>query len=265
MGTLFSSRFRVWLSVLLFSLLLTPASQAEQAWQRIPALEALLAETTPLRDGLTLDLPFVVDDGSAVAVGLNFSGQLQQGEYINTLHLLAPGNPRSEVMSLRLQSPQASPAQINTRMRLSQSQTVYLVAKSNQGRSWLASREVRVTVSGCAVADPDARNLVAMETPRIALPNRLRQGQPASIRIMINHPMETGLDETGERVAEANLVQSLTIQLAGEPLLQADFATGTAANPFVQFQLTPKESGELTFTWRDSQGNEVNETRELRL
>ena len=265
MGTLLSPEVRVWLSAVVITLLLAPMSHADESWQRVPALEALLTDTTPLRDGLALDLPFVVDDGSAVAVGLNFSGTLQQDEYINALHLLAPGNPRSEVIALQFHSPTASPAQINTRMRLSQSQTVYLVAKSNQGRSWLASREVRVTVSGCTVADPDARSLVSMETPRIALPNRLRQGQPASIRTMINHPMDTGLDEDGQRVAPANRVERLAVTSDQQPLLEVNFHGGTASNPYVLFHLVPERSSTLEFTWQDSAGNTVSEQRALTL
>src|SRR5690606_39349555 len=72
---------------------------------------------------------------------ISFGASLQAGEYIDSVRVFAPGNPRPEVIDLHYAGP--APVSVNTRMRLRESQPVFAVATSNQGRRWLAVREDR--------------------------------------------------------------------------------------------------------------------------
>ena len=224
----------------------------------------LLQGSIPTTSGLKLDLPSVSEDGSAVPVGISFDGQLAEGDRLIRLHLFATENPRPELIGFRLLSSQTLP-DFNTRVRLNESQKVIAVALSEQGHSWIAARDVRVTISGCLVRDHSQQVASNMQNPRIALPRRIQPNQPVELRTLINHPMETGLraDANGELVPH-NLVQNLQLAIDGQPALEVLFANGTAANPYVRL-LVQGQGKELGFRWQDQQGAEVVEKRQLPL
>lgn len=238
---------------------LSPASLADDRWQRVEAVRAAVGDSQPQLSGLTLDLPFVAEDGSSVALGIAFNGRLQAGEYIESVRVFAPHNPRPEVVDLLYAS--AAPINVTTRIRLRESQPVYAVATSNLGRNWLAVRDVRVTVSGC-LAPAASQQAPVMSNPRVALAGKPAANQPFTVRTMISHPMLTGVAADGSQ-SEPNLVRELKVNLAGRPLFEARFHTGTAANPFVQAQLSAAAAGELEFIWQDQHGAQLREARPL--
>lgn len=263
------------LLTLLLLLLLAVASQAALAarlaanWLGFAPVAQLL-ENTQLQaqsssgSGLDLDLPSVAEDGSAVNLSLSFTGQLAADDRIVGLYLFATKNPKPELLSVKLLSPQALPS-ITSRIRLNESQRVIAVALSEQGSSWVSSKEVRVTLSGCLVPDPQEEVITSMQNPRVALPRRIQANQPIEVRTLVSHPMETGLrlDADGELIAQ-NLIDSLQLSLANQPLMQVKFATGTAANPYVRLLIQPSsQPQELSFSWQDQRGKELLVTKSL--
>ena len=253
------------MSRLLFALLLSaPLSLLAAEPAEFAPVAELLAGSTPQTAGIKLDLPSVSEDGSAVAVGIQFDGQLEPGDRLASLHLFATENPRPELITFRLLSDQTLP-DFNTRIRLNESQQVIAVAVSEQGHSWVSAKDVRVTISGCLVRDPDEQVATGMQNPRIALPRRVKAGEPMELRTLISHPMETGLrpDADGSLIPQ-NLVQSLQLAIDEQPALEVQFANGTAANPYVRLVVQP-EGKELGFRWQDQQGEEVVEKRQLPL
>ncbi len=250
----------------LLALLLTvPLSVLAADPAKFTPVSQLLSGSTPLQSGLKLDLPSVSEDGSAIAVGIQFDEQqLQSGDRLVSLHLFATENPRPELITFRLLSEQALP-DFNTRIRLNESQQVIAVALSEQGHSWISAKDVRVTISGCLVADAQQKILTSMQDPRIALPRRIKPGEPVELRTLIKHPMETGLRlaADGNLIAQ-NLVQTLHLSIDEKPALEVQFASGTAANPYVRL-LVQGEGKDLVFRWQDQQGNKVTEKRQLPL
>lgn len=245
-------------------LALTTTVVADQRWQRVDAVMSALNGQQPVTDGgLAVELPLVAEDGSSVSLSVRFEGELQDGEHIDTIRLFAPGNPRPEVADYHL-SPLATPVDITTRIRLSETQQVVALAFTSEDRVFLTTRDVRVTVSGCLIGgDDDVR--MQMENPRLAFAGDIRQGQPAIVRSLINHPMETGLRPDGQAAMdiEQQLVESLTATLNGEEVFRARFYTGTSANPYVQFTLTPQQAGELALVWQDQNGATEEASRPL--
>lgn len=243
---------------------LTTTAVADQRWQREGAVMSALDGLVPALDGLVLELPLVAEDGSSVSLSVKFEGNLEPGEHIQSLRLLAPGNPRPEVADYSL-SALATPVAITTRVRLSESQQVVALAITNQDRAFIATRDVRVTVSGCLVGTGEQARM-AMQNPRVAFAGKLAKGQPVTVRTLINHPMETGLRPDGERAAEVKqqLVESLTVTLEGEPVLTSRFYTGTSANPYLQFRMTPARAGDLQLTWQDQNGDVVEASQPVR-
>lgn len=241
-----------------------PASVMAASAMQFPPVVELLQGRTPLTTGLQLNLPSVSEDGSAVPLELSFNGQLQPGDRLSAVHLLATGNPKPELMSLSLLSAQALPS-LTSRVRLNESQTVIAVALSEQGQAWITSKEVRVTISGCLISGQAINPANAsMENPRVALPRRLLPGKPIELRTLINHPMETGLrtDASGSLIPQ-NLVKYLQLEIDAQPVALVSFNNGTAANPYVRLAVQTEDAGAVTLRWQDQQGAEVVATREL--
>lgn len=92
-------------------------------------------------------------------------------------------------------------------------------------------------------------------TARIQVPKDAKRGEVIRVRLLIQHPMETGyrLDADGRKVAK-NVIRSLVCRYNGTEVFRAQMSPGIAANPYLQFPIVAKESGELEFAWVDDAG-----------
>jgi sulfur-oxidizing protein SoxZ len=52
-----------------------------------------------------------------------------------------------------------------------------------------------------------------------------------------------------------HIIERFVCRYLGEPVFDADFNTGIAANPYVSFCLAATISGELEFEWHDDDGS----------
>ena len=103
-----------------------------------------------------------------------------------------------------------------------------------------------------------------MAEARILLPERVRRGELVEVRIVIQHPMETGFrhDAFGSRIPR-NAIHSLACRYNGVEVFRATLGTGIAPNPYLRFFTRAVESGELEFWWLDD--DEVEATARARL
>jgi sulfur-oxidizing protein SoxZ len=87
---------------------------------------------------------------------------------------------------------------------------------------------------------------------RIDLPREARRGELVEVRIVIQHPMETGFrrQPQGERIPR-NAIHSLVCRYNGAEVFRATLSTGIAANPLLRFFLRAADSGDLDFWWLD--------------
>jgi len=94
-----------------------------------------------------------------------------------------------------------------------------------------------------------------MPDARISVPPSVARGKPFEVRIIIRHAMETGYrtDESGKSIPR-NVIRSLTCRYNGEVVFSARLSSGIAANPYLRFFVTAKESGQLAFEWVDDAG-----------
>ena len=94
-----------------------------------------------------------------------------------------------------------------------------------------------------------------MPDARINVPAAVARGKPFEVRILIRHPMETGYrtDDTGKSIPR-NVIRTFTCRYNGETVFSARLSPGIAANPYLRFFVTARESGELTFEWIDDAG-----------
>lgn len=82
------------------------------------------------------------------------------------------------------------------------------------------------------------------------------QGEIADIRILMQHPMETGQrkDEQG-RTLPAHFIQTFQLSLNGKPLVDGQLNTSVSRNPLFAFKTRGIKAGDrLTVSWTDNLG-----------
>ena len=94
-----------------------------------------------------------------------------------------------------------------------------------------------------------------MANARIKVPDNLKKGEVFEVRVLIQHPMETGFryNNVGQQVPE-NIVRSVSCRYNGRLIFEATLHPGIAANPYFSFFTTAVISGPIELTWADNQG-----------
>ena len=235
------------------------AYAADGPWQRLPAAAALLDGAQVRTSGLTLELPLVSEDGSAVA--LNVAADVP----VTEIHLFGTRNPSPEIAVLRFLDAQIQP-RVATRVRLNETQQVIALARTTDGK-WLAtSREVRITVSGC-LARSDGVDAADEMNTRVRAPGTLRAGQSGELLAMITHPMETGLrDGPDGTPVPRRLIERVALDYDDTQVFEAELFAAVSANPFLRLQLAPDAGGEVRIRWFEDAGRsaEARERVEMR-
>lgn len=87
---------------------------------------------------------------------------------------------------------------------------------------------------------------------------KMSTGDVADIKILIMHPMDTGLiknAKTGE-VIPAHFIKQLTVTLNDKTVLDADLGIAISKNPFFDFRVKGAKAGDaLTIHWSDNLGD----------
>ena len=98
----------------------------------------------------------------------------------------------------------------------------------------------------------------------INVPKTAKRGQIIEIKTLISHIMETGFrrTETGELIPR-NIITELKCTYNGAEIFRATLYPAMAANPFLTFFTTAKESGTFAFTWTGDRGFEQTETAKI--
>lgn len=99
---------------------------------------------------------------------------------------------------------------------------------------------------------------------RVQLPKTAKRGEVISVRIAIQHPMETGFrfGINGQAIPK-NVVNTLTVRYNDAEIFRAEMGSGVAANPLLQFYALAEASGEFVFEWIDDAGQRGTERATL--
>ena len=122
-------------------------AQASQALDRINEITKGLGAT---ESDIWLDLPEIAENGNQVQVSFDIDSPLTESDHIKTVYILADGNPSPNVAKFSF-TPEMGSCSATTRMRLSKTQNVYLLAENNNGQFLMTNAKVKVTIGGCGV------------------------------------------------------------------------------------------------------------------
>ena len=93
----------------------------------------------------------------------------------------------------------------------------------------------------------------------MADPMRIRAqvaGGNATVRVLMAHEMETGLrkDAAGKSIPAWHITE-VTATHNGKTVMTAEWGTGVAKNPFMQFTIKGAKAGDkVGVTWKDNKG-----------
>jgi sulfur-oxidizing protein SoxZ len=100
-----------------------------------------------------------------------------------------------------------------------------------------------------------------MTPSRLQVFSGFAPGYITRVRLLIQHPMETGFRFDGDgKAVPKNVIHTLSAELDGVRVFKATLGSGISTDPFLEFQVRTPRSGELVLRWVDDAG-ETGEAR----
>ena len=97
---------------------------------------------------LFLDVPEIAENGNQVKVSFDIESPMTEEDFVKTVYILADGNPAPNVAKFSFTTVMGA-CSATTRMRLSKTQNIYLLAEYNNGNFAMTKSKVKVTIGGC--------------------------------------------------------------------------------------------------------------------
>jgi len=220
------------------------------------AISAVLGtDQAPLDADVELDIPSMVE--VADMVPLTATTTLDN---IESITIVADHNPNPVIAYYRL-SPQLWPY-VATRVRLAESGNVHALVKSN-GKVHRATKHVDISISGCGDEEPGpepVQSTQAQPAPDHALIRTKKSDDGLIFRALITHPMTPPLKnpKTGERTS-GYYIQEVAAQINGKTVLNGDWSSGVARDPYLSFKIRQAEKGDvIRLTWSDNAGRSAS-------
>jgi sulfur-oxidizing protein SoxZ len=106
---------------------------------------------------------------------------------------------------------------------------------------------------------------MALEKPRIKMPDKANVGDIIEIRALVTHIMETGQrrDAKTNQFVPRLILNSFVAKFAGAEVFRMKLQPGISANPFVSFHMRVPGPGELELTWTEDSGDTAVERARL--
>ena len=95
-----------------------------------------------------LDLPEIAENGNQVKVNFEIESEMINSNYIKNVYILADGNPAPDVAKFSF-TPDMGICSATTRIRLSKTQNVFLIAENSKKEFFMTNSKVKVTIGGC--------------------------------------------------------------------------------------------------------------------
>ena len=119
----------------------TPASMKQ-------AIRQIVGEAAVKPGKIKLDLPPLVENGNSVAMSVTVDSPMTAKDHVKAIHVFTEKNPQSNVISVEL-GPRAGKADIQTRVRLADTQSVVAICEMSDGSFWSDTVDVIITLGAC--------------------------------------------------------------------------------------------------------------------
>ena len=95
-----------------------------------------------------LEVPPLVDNGNTVAIAVTVESPMTEADHVRSIRIFSERNPEPVILGFKL-GPRAGRAQVATRVRLADTQTLVAVAEMSDGTYWSGSAPTVVTIASC--------------------------------------------------------------------------------------------------------------------
>jgi sulfur-oxidizing protein SoxY len=112
------------------------------------AIKSIIGDAQLRKGRVRIELPPLVENGNAVPLSLSVESPMTDADHVKAIHVFTEKNPQPYVASFQL-GPRAGAANVSTRMRLADTQTVFAIAEMSDGTFWSDETEVVVTLAAC--------------------------------------------------------------------------------------------------------------------
>ncbi|MEO5336765.1 MAG: thiosulfate oxidation carrier protein SoxY [Magnetospirillum sp. WYHS-4] len=111
-------------------------------------IDEITKNKKPTEGKINLDVPEIAENAATVRTTITVDSPMTADNHVKAIHVFGEGNPAPNIVSFNL-GPSIPQAKVTTRIRLAQSQNVVAVAVMSDGSSFIAKKEVKVTIGGC--------------------------------------------------------------------------------------------------------------------
>ncbi len=196
-----------------------------------------------------LEAPVRAEDAAIVPITIKDLLPADGKRRIDKLWLVIDNNPVPMSATFDF-SPLAGRADIATRVRVDAYTTMRAIARNNDGKLYMASRFVKAS-GGCsapASKDPDAAQANLGEMRLKTREQTASLGEIQDVQLMLRHPNHTGLqmNQLTRLYVPAHFVRKISIDYAGEPVLNVDTTFSLSEDPSLRFSFKPRAPGELS-------------------
>lgn len=227
----------------------TAAAAANEVWSGIKQTHF---GGRPIKSGagvIGLGAPYRAEDPAIVPITIKDLLPANSERRIRKVWLVIDHNPipMSAVFNF---APLAARADIATRVRVNAYTTMRVIAETDDGQLYMATRYVKAS-GGCsapATKDPAAALTQLGEIKLRTYDQTGSAGESKDILLMIRHPNNTGLqmNPLTRLYTPAHYVKHVSIDYAGSPVLTINSTFSFSENPSLRFHFQPQKPGKLT-------------------
>ena len=128
------------------SLAIRPASATPASMRA--AIRRVVGEASVKKGRLKIDLPPLIENGNAVPLTVAAESPMTADNYVKAIHVFTEKNPQPNIISVQL-GPRAGKAEIQTRVRLADTQSVVAICELSDGSFWSDKVDVIITLGAC--------------------------------------------------------------------------------------------------------------------
>ena len=119
----------------------TPGSMAA-------AIQSFVSGSTVQKGRVALDIPALVENGNSVPLKVRVESPMTPEDFVKAIAIFNERNPQPNVANFHL-TPRSGRAEVSTRIRLGDSQTIVAIAQLSDGSFWSDQVELVVTLPAC--------------------------------------------------------------------------------------------------------------------
>ena len=104
-----------------------------------------------IRDGrVNVELPPIAENGNSVSIDITVDSPMTNADHVRQIVILSPVNPEALIAKFSL-TPASGKAAVSTRIRMSGSQGIEVIAEMSDGSHWSGTKQTIVTLAACVI------------------------------------------------------------------------------------------------------------------